>query len=67
MSIDKWMDQEDVVQICNGILLSHKKEQMWISWTEVEEARFCYTEWSKSKREKQISYINTYIRNLEKY
>ena len=25
------------------------------------------TEWSKSEREKQISYINAYIWNLEKY
>ena len=23
--------------------------------------RDCHTEWSKSKREKQISYINTYV------
>ena len=26
-----------------------------------------YTEWSKSERENQISYINTYIWNLEKW
>ena len=26
----------------------------------------CHTEWSKSEREKQISYINTYMWNLEK-
>ena len=26
MPIDRWMDKEDVVHICNGILLSHKKE-----------------------------------------
>ena len=46
-----------VVYVYNGILLSHKKEQMWIDWTEVDEPRACYTEWSKSDREKQI-YIN---------
>ena len=34
---------------------------MWISWTAVEETRFCYTKWSKSKREKQKLDINTYI------
>ena len=28
--------------------------------------RACYTEWSKSEREKQISHINTYIWNLER-
>ena len=26
MSIDRWMDEEDVVHMYNGILLSHKKE-----------------------------------------
>ena len=26
MSIDRWMDKEDVIHIYNGILLSHKKE-----------------------------------------
>jgi len=25
----------------------------------------CHTDWSKSEREKQISYINAYVRNLE--
>ena len=27
MSIDRWMGAEGVVHVCNGILLSHKKEQ----------------------------------------
>ena len=27
----------------------------------------CHTEWSKSERKKQISYINTYMWNLEKW
>ena len=30
MSINRGMDKEDVVHICNGILLSHKKEQNWV-------------------------------------
>ena len=66
MSIDRWMDKESVVHIYNGTLLSHKKEQMWIHWTEVDEPRACYTEWNKSEREKQILYINAYILNLVK-
>ena len=41
-----------MVNLYNGILLSHKKEQMWVSWTEVDEPRACYTEWSKPEREK---------------
>ena len=34
---------------------------------EVVEPRACYTEGSKSEREKQILYINMYIWNLEKW
>ena len=28
MPIDRWMDKEDVVHIYNGILLSHRKNEM---------------------------------------
>ena len=53
--------------IYNGILLSHKKEQMWVSWTEVDEPRACFAEWNESEREKQMLYIKAYIWNLEKW
>ena len=33
----------------------------------VDEPRACYTEWSKSEREKQILYINAYIWNVKKW
>ena len=46
------MDKEDVVHIYNGILLSHKKEHIWVSSKEVDEPRAYYTEWSKSERQK---------------
>ena len=62
MSIDKWMDKEVVVHLHNGILLSHKKEHIWVSSNEVDEPRTYYTEWSKSEREKQILYTNAYTR-----
>ena len=39
MSIDRWMDKEVVVHIHNGILLSHKKEHIWVSSDEVDEPR----------------------------
>ena len=42
------MDKEVLVHIYNGILLSLKKEQVWVSWTEMDEPRACYTERSKS-------------------
>ena len=66
MVIGRWMDKEGVVHIHNGILLSHKKERIWVSSSKVNDARACCTEQSKSEREKQILYINTYIWNLEK-
>ena len=59
------MDKEAVVY--TGILLSHKKECIWVSSNEVDEPTAYYTEWSKSEREKQILFINSYIWNLEKW
>ena len=43
--------------------ISHKKEHTWVSVIEVGEPRAYYTE--RSKSEKQLLYINTYISNLE--
>ena len=65
MSINRQMDKEIVVRIYNGILLSYKKECIWVSSNEVDEPRAYYTEWIKTEREKQISYISKYIWNLE--
>ena len=64
------MDKEAVVHIYIyiqwNILLSHKKECTWVSSDEVDEPRAYYTEWSKSEREKQVSYINAYTWSLER-
>ena len=46
-STDEWI-KELVVHIYNGLLLSHKKECIWVSSSELDEPRACYTEWSKS-------------------
>ena len=51
----------------NGILLSHKREFIWVGSNEVDEPRVCYTEWSKSERKKQISSINACVWNLERW
>ena len=51
----------------NGILLSHKKERNWVISRDVDGSRDCHTEWSKSEREKHISYINAFMLNLEKW
>ena len=49
---NRWMDKEVVVHIHNGILLSHKKECIWVSSDEMDEPRTYYTEWSESERER---------------
>ena len=59
MSINRWMDKEDVVDTYNEILLNHKNERNWVICSDVDEVRDCHTEWSKSERERQVSYINT--------
>ena len=50
--------------MCNEILLSHKKEQIWVICSDVGAASVCHTEWSRS--EKQTTHINAYTWNLEK-
>ena len=55
-----------MVHIHNETLPSHKKEHIWVSSNEADEPRAYYTKWSKSEREKQVSYINAHIRNLER-
>ena len=56
-----------MVHIYNGILLSHKKEHIWVSSNEVDEPTAYYTEWSQSEREKQVLYISAYMWNLERW
>ena len=48
------MDQEVVVHIHNGILLSYKKEHIWVSSNEMDEPGAYYIEWSKLERKTQI-------------
>ena len=66
MFINRWMNKEDVVRICNGISLSHKRNnigslvEMWMDQS------ICYTEWS-SQKEKKILSINIGMWNLEKW
>ena len=67
MSISRGMDKEDVVHIYNGILLSLKKKQNYAIWKGMDGPIDCHIEWSKSETEKQISYINAYMWNLEKW
>ena len=54
-----------MAHIHNGILLSYKKECIWVSANEVDETGACYTEWSKSERETPIQDIYVYRWTLE--
>ena len=65
MSINRWMDKEDVVHIYDGILLSHKKEQNNAIWSNMYGPRDYHTKWSKSERERQILYDITYMWNIK--
>ena len=59
------MDKEDVVDIYNGILLSHKKEWNNAICSNKDGPRDYHIKWSKSDRERQISYDITYMWNLK--
>ena len=62
MSTDRCLDQEDVVSVYNGILLSHKKEWNNAICSNMDEARDDHT---KSERDRQIPYDITYMWNLK--
>ena len=55
------MDEEVVLHIHNGILLSYKKEHIWVSSNEVDETGAYYTEWSKPERKTPIQYTVLYM------
>ena len=61
------MDKEAMVHLHNGIILSYKKEHIWVDSNDVDEPGAYYTEWSVSERERQILCINTYIWTLERW
>ena len=54
MSIGRGMDEEIVIYIQNGILLSYKKEHIWVSSNEVDETGTYYIEWRKSEKKTPI-------------
>ena len=70
MSIDWWMDIEDVVHRHNTIILCCKKKKKekrkeWNNaiWSKIVGTRDYYTKWSKSERERQIAYDITYVKS----
>ena len=54
-SFGRWMDKKVVVYRHNGVLLSYKKERIWVCSNEDDEPGAYYTEWSQ-KEQKNILY-----------
>ena len=59
------MDKEDVAHIYNETLLSHKKRWNNAICSNMDGLKDYHTKWSKSDRERQISYDITYMWNLK--
>ena len=62
------MDKEDVVYNTYTMeYYSAIKGNETVICSDEDEPRVCNTEWSKSERDNQQSYINTFIWNLQKW
>ena len=46
LSVKRGLDKEDVVNIYNGIFLSHKMEQNWVICRDIDGPRDCHSEGS---------------------
>ena len=64
MSIDRWMDEEDVAHIYNGILLSHKKEWNNAICSNMDGPRDYHTKMTEKDKYQMISLI---CGNLKKW
>ena len=65
--IDRGMDKEDVVHVYNGILLSHKKDEIMplaAKWMDLEIV--ILTEGSQKQRETNIIY-HLYVKSKKKW
>ena len=65
MSINRWLDKEDVVHIYNEKLLSCPQKKEWnnVICSNMDGLRDYHTKWSKSEREIQMPYDITYTWN----
>ena len=67
MSIDKWMDEEDMVHMCNGISLTHKKEYNNVICRNMDGPNNYHTKWSHTEKEKYITYMQNLKKNIYKW
>ena len=61
VSINRWMDKDDVVYIYNGILLIHDKDWNFAICNNMDRLGGYYVKWNKSNRVRQILYDITYM------
>ena len=61
VSVNSWMDKEKVVYIHNGILLNHEREWNIAIYSNMDGPRDYHSEWSKSDRERQMSWYHLYV------
>ena len=60
MPIDRWMDKEDVVYICNAILLSNKKRMKDAICNIMDTPKDYHVKWN-SQKEKDKHYVLSFI------
>jgi hypothetical protein len=60
LSIDRWMDKENVVHIGNRTLLSHKKKWTCHLWNMDEPGGYC-AKWNKPSTETNTKWSHSYI------
>ena len=63
--ISRWVDKKDVAHLCNGIVLSHKKERNLPFCDSIDRPRERYAKWNKPVRERLVPYDFIYIWNLK--
>ena len=63
--IINWMEEEDMIYICNEILLNQKKEWNLAICDNMDRPRGYHAEGNKPYRERQIQYCFTYMWNLK--
>ena len=59
--INSWMDKEETIHTYDGILGSHKKEWNNTTCTNMDGPTDYDTKWSKSDRQKQITWCHLYV------
>ena len=64
VAINRWMDKEDVVDIRNGIELSHKRGWDFAICSNIDGLGGHYAKWNKSEKAKYYMII-TYLWNLK--